>query len=1653
MRRLKKTVAIVLVAVMVYSLIPNFCLLVFAAPAPLKINVVDYSNGTLNISWNAVANATSGTLTYYTPKAGGGADPNTAAVDVTQNKATITGLKENYIYKFDISIIDGAIGAAGSLFFLPQVSFNSQIVNQQPGDVVGGGSETGIMPTLKLSWNMPMVYDGVSDFVYAYKAFNLIDPQITKLSYTVNISDSLQRSDIKLKYMGVDGSNDPVYKATVSGDSDVDRISDVKFNSSSGLLYFYLLGKKDEAAYLATKTEVMANLFTTGADAGKKVIPDDISSIGENNFVLPDSEILPGSVYMMKINPLFTDNVGGYLDVVSFGVNGSSLEGLLPYTYTPMRFELTKDSANNVYVKIYKVNEGSLSLPRLYYYVETCSVPSNDDSMWSILKRLDDSYFTGSFAYTVLSGINANNTLYYRIVVGTDSGGSALDSLKMPYTIKSDTSKPPVPKGIEVVKKELVSNTEYQEKSTDITLVWDKPDNWDQIRNHLENDIYFHFLLNTAQNDLTIEPDPMLEASGKNYGNFPVKYRLIKYISANSTKIDDSGTKLKYVIKGFELFKWEDAAGNVNNIPNDENYPTFLLPGKVYYLQMYTTKAVDAGTTDPVKMSDRSLTISFTTLINAQRDVPLPGNFKITKNDIDSTSKLNYVEFQFDKINIDWANYTSNHSQNDIVYYDIYMSTRTETSSFVRIGTTQYRDRDIVFLGDTDSQSIFIKAKISIFHAGINTYDPDNDPSTNNDIDPYTIFGDTLLPNTTYYFMIKARLVMENPPNPPNTAISRESLFTAILPVTTIRGSINPPDETSKRPLAPTDFAVARDSNGNLMLAGQSVTFGWTKKESGVTYTLICTSVSVTGDASTAAYASDFTYQSFIKSFGSTDSDSDNSKLTLDIAANPLQNNLEYDSTAKTCKFTIDKWLFPNKLYYFSIRAEAGSKVSAWVSIPVTTSLIEGPTLLEPVNDSELGFYWSDTSPNMKADDYKIYMKETKDIDYKMLSRAQCTVVKDGNNYYGRVFNLKSKTSYDIKVYKGGSSPVVVYQKTGMTTKNDDHEIEVMWKGLPVDPYAKFEVVIKAADDTDYTTLSDEDMEFYTDNNVHTFPYYIDKTLRLAGTSYGMYHAKIKSVMVTLADGTKEKQLLRSNTKYYIKVRGVKIDPADTTLISYSKYIGPVETRTEFNQSDYDSQDQDTKQKAIFMDRISKLEEGLYWKLDMENVKADKILLKGDRLSNAIENSQDYGFVLDISSLGQSVNTDYIYVPVSIIKTLKTSSKSLTIKTFGAEYTLSPKTLDLENIIEIADVQNKQGVKDLFLKLAAERSDSTSAALPAGTKKISKVFDFEIQAIGSYKTDTDLKNLIYNKIYDNETGLVKNNMNILLHSDDRNGAKTPQEVDRYISGLIGEVENELSDYIEGTIEGTDTDPGMIAAVENVRVFSNPLLVKLTYISDPGLKSPYVNYDGEGTWKKLMNHVSHLANSITFDAAKSGKYVVLSVQNSANNIREDYWVRNSIVKFMTKYDLNNIFTGVDQSFNPEITVSGGELVLLYEKVMGKAGQNTGLDVRQKARKLGLDSIISLNGLMNDVTKEETASVMVKIYSVKLGINADNLKLDKTVPVKDELDMGLKYYKASLICIDSGILTLDENNNFNPKTFITRAELVSAFTKLLELTGDL
>ncbi|HEX3028653.1 MAG TPA: S-layer homology domain-containing protein, partial [Clostridia bacterium] len=104
-------------------------------------------------------------------------------------------------------------------------------------------------------------------------------------------------------------------------------------------------------------------------------------------------------------------------------------------------------------------------------------------------------------------------------------------------------------------------------------------------------------------------------------------------------------------------------------------------------------------------------------------------------------------------------------------------------------------------------------------------------------------------------------------------------------------------------------------------------------------------------------------------------------------------------------------------------------------------------------------------------------------------------------------------------------------------------------------------------------------------------------------------------------------------------------------------------------------------------------------------------------------------------------------------------------------------------------------------------------------------------------------------------------------------------------------------------------------------------------------------------------------------------------------------------------------------------------------------------------LKLDTVLNMNNLMKDISRQEAAVVLIRLYSVKVGVNPDTVKPKSNAAIKDASQIDSKCYKSVLMTLDLKLMQLPQGGYFKPKGNIGRGELVACFTKVLQLTGEL
>jgi hypothetical protein len=662
--------------------------------------------------------------------------------------------------------------------------------------------------------------------------------------------------------------------------------------------------------------------------------------------------------------------------------------------------------------------------------------------------------------------------------------------------------------------------------------------------------------------------------------------------------------------------------------------------------------------------------------------------------------------------------------------------------------------------------------------------------------------------------------------------------------------------------------------------------------------------------------------------------------------------------------------------------------------------------------------------------------------------------VKEGTIYYARttpLAKLKPNTKYSIKVVRTISSDPKTDKEIStytMYTRNDFYEIDLKWQGYTIDPFSGFEIAIKTEDDSDYTVLTNAvDLEQYFDTTTQTnYAYYIEKSNSNVNTNYFTFNARIKSAEVTLSDGSKEHRALKPNTKYFIKVRAVKYDSTNMQAFTASKYIGPVDTRTEFSQDDYDDDDNNTSVVGKFLDMIENLEKGVYWDINKKNGATNKILVKDDKIINLLEGYGHFSCTIDIAQSLDYINSDEIYISKDILKAMKSNNKSVIIRSKDIEYTIRPETFNIDNMKEFEKAEDVDDSKDVYLQLNNTQSTTMIPSAPSNTTTSSKMNIFSAQAVTSMKTSAAVNEMIKDKIYNDTTGLVKKKLAIIKNPNNTHVKENADKVTEYLEQLYEDLKSELSYYLEDTLNGAGYTDGVLSNKFSITKFASPLGVKMPYKSD-SIANPYVTYSNASNWQKLTQNLKYEKGYLNYFVTAAGKYAIFSSRNISDTITSDITEKPYISKLAANYDLTTVFPGSDESFNPDLNVTVQEIIMLYE-LISENKNNGNTDIKAKAKQYGIDKIINITNLYRNITRQEAAAIATKLYCQMTGTDYNKLKVTYGKLIKDDSKISKKYAVPVYMCLKMNIMTLDSSGNFNPQETVTRAQIAVLIQKVLE-----
>lgn len=1517
------------------------------------------SKDALTFEWNRVTGASQYVISWLDLTGARSVMVDSAESSMGTYTKQIDMLSPDIVYDFTLEAFDsvGNLLASGTKKVLTQITFDSRRIDESASNLPPDGKEVGINPQLVLKWKIPQVITGVGT-TENYKFEDSASP-----SFRINVGTDKRAENKAALYVNYDEIDGDYF--VTRGTADGAIVTDEIFYDTPGEFDGYI-------GFIVSNT---------------------------NNV-----DITPGTIFYMTIEPIFdaAENIQYKISPISGG-----------YTYTPLHFQITKDNYNNIIITIFKVNQSSKASADIASFMyEVQSDTGKDFYNYIIEARESDVYTPDEDTIVIfLGGKNINTSFFYRVAAYSSVANEGLTSPYIEYVLLEETNRAPMPEQVRIVDVQPVTGavSGITTKSAKLKLRWNKPSNYNALKN--EGKTYYHMLIGSAQNDMKTDdglgykkeiintsPDP----ANPNYEAFDIKYREMMRVNIAHSLIKQTvdGSSLEYEIDGFELFKLFDVDPitgmdlDASDLDNADGYPNWLMPNKVYYIKMYSTREVDT-----IDTSDSCVPLSFTTPLDVSKNPPTPGGFVVFDNDINPLTGKNFIQLEWDKVPINLNDYTSDQDASYKLYYDVYMSDSLSESSFILAGSSE-KAGDILFMGHDSPGINTITVDISDFTPGTEAYNR---------------FGDTLRPNFTYYFKVKCRLAISG------ETTDRESDYSSIVVTTTKRTSIEEPDDKEKRPLALTDFRVASDGQGNQLVDTNSAMLTWTQLEPDVTYTLIRTSRNIAVDTNIEDIKLDPNYEYF--------------EYTL--PAQPEGTRFTFDAATSSYRYFVDD-IFPNKIYYFSIQAKrtinkdtADEQLlkSMWTSVTVTTSILEMPTNLEAVVDGQIGIKWLADNA-FEPENFKLSISTHKTSGFKELDAHQFSIVEeqtqiDGTSrFYVRVEDLDNNESYYLKLVGStinSQGQSINYPETTFGpkhTRDAFYELEAKWKGKL---NTSFELAVRKETELDYSVLLDSDFEIYSELDATT-----------VGTSSMRYYARIKSI---------KGEMLSSDSRYYIKVRAFAIDE-DSGFIYYSKYTVPVSTRTEFRQKDYDDEQEDIKEETEYFERIDEIRYSPEWKV-INSSSSYEIILRGAIVNSLIRQGSDGAYTVELARPDYSKTKHRgVYVPLETIKTLNDVGKNLVVSAENAKFVLRPGVIDAEDIEEIRYYDEASGTDRVYLFIGIDTTTTGEKYIPKGLNLVSDIYSVEMIAMRLDETEKQLEERI-----DSQLTNLANSYISMLKDAEREDKASAKDLRQLIDDIAERVESSLANYCRRLMD--EGSSSVVESTKSIKNLSKPLQYRFKYTDQNGFNVAYSYNSSKKQWNSINSEQFRATREVVFQSIALLECAVLNKGLDIIGLENNHWARKDILSLMTKINIGDIYTTTG-NIDFDENAQAGEIIGLIEKVVNrKPSEYKNLDVKSMLESIGVNGAININTPNSFITRQQLASLLVRVYSIRSGISEKSFIPSRALAVADEKDIDDIHFKAVMLAIDIGLMDMDWEGKFLPNKTVSRAEAFVMINRLIDI----
>lgn len=600
------------------------------------------------------------------------------------------------------------------------------------------------------------------------------------------------------------------------------------------------------------------------------------------------------------------------------------------------------------------------------------------DSLTKIHTEYDDGSRANIQYFNKIDDPLEGDVYYFRVSVSGQS--SEITSKVIPIAISLNPNIAPIMENIQVEK--IITDT--VNKSADIIISWDKPVNEDAHK----DDLIYRVYINTDRQDQVFDNDVIYDGTGNILLDGDGKIML-------NTKRDINNNNILY--KGYPVvFERISEVVAVNLIGSGAVYVgndplnNYLSTGNNYYRIIrdeteviriiYRINGDDFISNPDAPTSSGEPHTIYNSILEGELATDYKNKFELNTSYFLKMDSYNILTGESSDYSLTTSFTTPGDVIDTVPVPENFEVDLIDTQSIGLVWdkiSNQFDDSDVTY-------EVFMSENSS--YSDIDFHRVDIPAITVVDGREYLLIDTTYTlddgipklvePNKVYLFRVRARW---DTVDEKGNAVSIYSDLSSILPVTTKRTLLPDPDVNA--PPAPVDFCLTN-------VTSTTASFQWTSVDETSTYRIVKTSepiepfapLSVTGDGVTNGFA----------------------------------------LNGETYTYS-DAALSANTLYCFSVRAETTFEgetlFSTWITVPVTTILVEAPTELTLVSRNSDGHSITISWKGKASLNYEVVKRDDSVTSYQVAGTATGDTSDPGTKVFQlTVYDLKSNVQYLIKV-------------------------------------------------------------------------------------------------------------------------------------------------------------------------------------------------------------------------------------------------------------------------------------------------------------------------------------------------------------------------------------------------------------------------------------------------------------------------------------------------------------------------------------------------------------------------------------------------------------------------------------------------------------